>query len=46
MPGAHLEMFTEPNCKVVAEKLTMHLDEGTQDSGSNPHSDGAEVVVR
>jgi amino acid adenylation domain-containing protein len=46
IPGAHLEMFTEPNCKVVAEKLTMHLDEGTQNSLSKPTSDTAEVVVR
>ena len=34
MPGAHLEMFTEPNCRIVAEKLTMHLQEGTEGSAS------------
>jgi amino acid adenylation domain-containing protein len=45
MPGAHLEMFTEPNCKIVAEKLTIHLEEGTQDCASKPHSDGAEMVA-
>jgi len=46
MPGAHLEMFTEPNCKIVAEKLTIHLEEGTRDSASKPHSGGAEMVVQ
>src|SRR5271155_2065113 len=46
MPGAHLEMFTEPNCRIVAEKLTMHLQEGTEDTASKPLSENAEVGVR
>jgi len=46
IPGAHLEMFTEPNCGTVAEKLSMHIEEATPDARLKPFSDNAEVALR
>jgi thioesterase domain-containing protein len=46
IPGAHLEMFREPNCRTVAEKLSMHIGEATPDARLKPFSDNAEVALR
>jgi amino acid adenylation domain-containing protein len=47
IPGAHLDMFTEPNCKTVAEKLTLHIEERTSPpAGLKPLSENTEVAVR
>lgn len=45
IPGAHLEMFTEPNCRTVAEKLTAHLENTAPDPVLKPLSESAEVAL-